>query len=212
MTLAFLAAVGTLALLTLLPGPDFAVVVRWAATGGRRSGLLASCGVAAGLLVWGALTVLGLSALLAASPIAYAVVRYLGAAYLIWMSARLLWRSFHEPGSPPLASGSPSRAPAGSAAAPFRQGLLTNLLNPKIAAFYVGVLPLLVPHGAPRALTLAALVLCHVLLGLIWLGLCSVLVARGSAVLSRPRVRAWLDRVTAVVLLGFAARLAFDRL
>ena len=209
MLLGFLAAVGALALLTVLPGPDFAVVVRWAASGGRRSGLLAACGVAAGLLVWGALTVLGLSALLAASPVAYAVVRYLGAAYLIWMAARLLWRSFHEHGSPPLES-APSAAPRGSGAAPFRQGLLTNLLNPKIAAFYVGVLPLLVPQGAPRALTLAALVLCHVVLGLLWLGLVSVLVARGSRVLSRPRVRAWLDRVTAVVLLGFAARLAFD--
>jgi threonine/homoserine/homoserine lactone efflux protein len=209
MLLGFLAAVGALALLTVLPGPDFAVVVRWAASDGRRSGLLASCGVAAGLLVWGALTVLGLSALLAASPIAYAVVRYLGAAYLIWMAVRLLWRSFHEHGSPQFATATPP-APRGSGAAPFRQGLLTNLLNPKIAAFYVGVLPLLVPQGAPRALTLAALVLCHVVLGLLWLGLVSVLVARGSRVLSRPRVRAWLDRVTAVVLLGFAARLAFD--
>src|SRR6185503_10083627 len=71
MVLAFLAAVGALALLTVLPGPDFAVVVRWAAVRGRRSGVLASWGVAAGLLVWGALTVLGLSALLAASPITY---------------------------------------------------------------------------------------------------------------------------------------------
>jgi threonine/homoserine/homoserine lactone efflux protein len=207
MLLGFLAAIGALALLTALPGPDFAVVVRWAASDGRRSGLLASWGVAAGLLVWGALTVLGLSALLAASPVAYAVVRYLGAAYLIWMALRLLWRSFHEHGSPPPAS---LPATAGPGAAAFRQGLLTNLLNPKIAAFYVGVLPLLVPLGAPRALTLAALVLCHVVLGLVWLGIVSVLVARGSRVLSLPRVRAWLDRVTAVVLLGFAARLAFD--
>ncbi|HEY4151973.1 MAG TPA: LysE family translocator [Pseudolysinimonas sp.] len=202
MVLAFLAAVGALALLTLLPGPDFAVVVRWAAAGGRRSGLLATGGVVTGLLVWGVLTVLGLSALLAASPIAYAVVRYLGAAYLVWMAARLLWRSFRE-------SGSPTPAVATSSS-PFRQGLLTNLLNPKIAAFYVGVLPLLVPLGAPRALALAALVLCHIVLGLIWLGTVSVLVARGNQVLSRPRVRAWLDRVTAVVLLGFAARLVLD--
>ncbi|MEO6532777.1 MAG: LysE family transporter, partial [Pseudolysinimonas sp.] len=102
MLLAFLAAVGALALLTVLPGPDFAVVVRWAASG-RRSGLLAAGGVVTGLLVWGALTVLGLSALLAASPIAYAVVRYAGAAYLIWMALRLLWRSFRESGSAAVA-------------------------------------------------------------------------------------------------------------
>ena len=210
MLLAFLAAVGALALLTVLPGPDFAVVVRWAAAGGRRSGLLASCGVAAGLLVWGALTVLGLSALLAASPVAYAVVRYLGAAYLIWMAGRLLWRSFREHGARPAGTDPASDGSRASGVLAFRQGLLTNLLNPKIAAFYVGVLPLLVPAGAPRAISLAVLVLCHLVLGLIWLGLCSVLIARGSAVLSRPHPRAWLDRVTAVVLLTFAARLAFE--
>lgn len=209
MLVAFLAAVGALALLTVLPGPDFAVVARWAAVGGRRSGLLASGGVAVGLLVWGAFTVLGLSAVLAASPVAYAVVRYLGAAYLVWMAVRLLWRSFREHGSAPVPAAATTSSP-GAGATAFRQGLLTNLLNPKIAAFYVGVLPLLVPHGAPRALALATLVLCYVVLGLIWLGLCSVIVARGSRVLSRPRVRAWLDRVTAVVLLGFASRLAFD--
>lgn len=207
MVLAFLAAVGALALLTVLPGPDFAVVVRWAAAG-RRSGLLAASGVVTGLLVWGVLTVLGLSALLAAFPIAYAVVRYAGAAYLVWMAARLLWRSFRESGSTAFASVSTSHNHRGSVA--FRQGLLTDLLNPKIAAFYVGVLPLLVPHGWARPETLALLVICHLVLTVIWLGLCAVLVARGTSVLSRPRFRVWLDRVTAVVLLGFAARLVFE--
>ena len=88
-----LAAVGALALLTVLPGPDFAIVVRWAATGGFRSGVLAALGVVTGCSIWGALTVAGLAALFTASPVAYEVVRVVGAGYLVWMAARLIGRS-----------------------------------------------------------------------------------------------------------------------
>lgn len=188
----------------MLPGPDFAITVRWAIAGGRRAGFAAILGIQVGILVWGALAVAGLAALFAASPVAYTVVRLAGAAYLVWMAARLIGRSFR-----PAAEAS-GPAVAGSARTAFRQGLVTNLLNPKIAAFYVGVLPALVPPGAPPALTMAALVLCHVVLGVVWLGICVLTVAGGRSVLGRPAVRRWLDRVTGVVLLGFATRLALD--
>ncbi len=204
MTLAFAAAIGALALLTVLPGPDFAITVRWAIAGGRRAGLLAIAGIQVGILIWGALAVVGLAALFAASPVAYTIVRVAGAAYLVWMAARLIGRSFRR-----VDGGLAIDAGATSGMA-FRQGLLTNLLNPKIAAFYVGVLPALVPAGAPPAATMAALVLCHVILGVIWLGFCTFAVAGGRNVLGRPSVRRWLDRVTGAVLLGFAARLALD--
>jgi threonine/homoserine/homoserine lactone efflux protein len=204
MLIAFFAAVGALALLTVLPGPDFAITVRWAIAGGRRAGFLTILGIQVGILIWGALAVAGLAALFAASPVAYTVVRLAGAGYLVWMAARLIGRSFRAVAT---ASGP---VVAGSGRTAFRQGLLTNLLNPKIAAFYVGVLPALVPAGAPPALTMAALVLCHVVLGVVWLGICTVAVAGGRSVLGRPAVRRWLDRVTGVVLLGFATRLALD--
>jgi threonine/homoserine/homoserine lactone efflux protein len=204
MTLAFLAAIGALALLTVLPGPDFAITMRWAIAGGRRAGFLAILGIQVGILTWGALAVAGLAALFAASPVAYTIVRIAGAGYLVWMAARLIGRSFGTPAaaSDPVALGSGRTA--------FRQGLLTNLLNPKIAAFYVGVLPALVPAGAPPALAMAGLVLCHVVLGVVWLGICTLAVAGGRSVLGRPAARRWLDRVTGVVLLGFATRLALD--
>jgi threonine/homoserine/homoserine lactone efflux protein len=200
-TLPLLAAVGALALLTVLPGPDFAIVVRWAAAGGLRAGLLAALGVVTGCSIWGALAVAGLAALFTASPLAYEVVRIVGAGYLVWMAARLIGRAGHA------AADAGVVVPARRA---FRQGLVTNLLNPKIAAFYVGVLPVLVPAGAPHALTMAGLVLVHQVLGIVWLALVSFAVSRGSSVLSRPGVRRWLDRVTGVVLLGFAGRLALD--
>ncbi len=204
MTLAYLAAIGALALLTVLPGPDFAITVRWAVAGGRRAGFLAIAGIQVGILVWGALAVVGLAALFAASPVAYTIVRIAGAGYLVWMAARLIGRSFLRD------DGRVAIDVAASSGVAFRQGLLTNLLNPKIAAFYVGVLPALVPVGAAPGPTMAALVLCHVILGVIWLGFCTLAVAGGRSVLARPIVRRWLDRVTGAVLLGFAARLAVD--
>jgi threonine/homoserine/homoserine lactone efflux protein len=203
-TLAFLAAIGALALLTVLPGPDFAIVVRWAASGGLRSGLLAALGVVSGCAVWGALTVLGLAALFTASPAAFEVVRIVGAGYLVWMAARLIGRSMRSDGT------QPDVAVAARGRVAFRQGFVTNLLNPKIAAFYVGVLPALVPQGAPPALTIAVLVLCHEVLGIVWLTLVSLAVSRGRNAMARPVVRRWLDRVTGAVLLVFAGRLALD--
>jgi threonine/homoserine/homoserine lactone efflux protein len=185
----------------VLPGPDFAITVRWAAAGGFRAGLRAALGVVTGCTIWGAVAVAGLAALLTASPVAYEVLRVVGAGYLVWMAARLIGRAGHG------AVDAGAAAPAHRA---FRQGMVTNLLNPKIAAFYVGVLPLLVPPGFPHALTMAGLVLVHQVLGLIWLGLTAFAVSRGRSVLTRPGVRAWLDRVTGVVLLGFAGRLALE--
>lgn len=205
MSLGILAAVGALALLTILPGPDFAIVVRWSATGGFRAGVLAALGVITGCTAWGALTVAGLAALFTASPLAYEVVRIVGAGYLVWMAARLIGRSLRRAEGEPV-----DVAAVASGRVAYRQGMVTNLLNPKIAAFYVGVLPALVPAGAPHALTMAGLVLVHQVLGIVWLTLVALAVSRGRSVLSRPAARRWLDRVTGVVLLAFAGRLALD--
>lgn len=199
MTAALLAATGVLALLTLLPGPDFAIVVRWASIS-FRTGVLAALGVVTGCTLWGVLAVAGLAALFTASPPAYEVVRLAGAGYLVWMAARLIGRAGH----------SADAGVAVPARRAYRQGLATNLLNPKIAAFYVGVLPALVPAGAPHALTMAGLVIVHQVLGIVWLTVVSRGVSHGRAVLSRPVVRAWLDRVTGAALLGFAGKLALD--
>jgi threonine/homoserine/homoserine lactone efflux protein len=136
------AAAGLLALLTIVPGPDMAVVTRRALVGGRADALRAAGGVVAGLLVWGSLAVLGLTALLAASPSAYLVVRVLGVAYLTFLGVQALRGAGRQP-SPGSSSPAPGR--------PFVTGLSANLLNPKIAVFYSAVLPTLAPPslGAP---------------------------------------------------------------
>jgi threonine/homoserine/homoserine lactone efflux protein len=199
MVVELVAAAGVLALLTVVPGPDMAVVTRRALVGGRSDAVRAASGVVVGLLVWGGLAVLGLTALLAASPTAYTIVKSLGVAYLVWLAVQAL-RSTHG-----RAAGDPEAPAPGR---PFVVGLTTNLLNPKIAVFYTALLPTLAPSSLPHAWGLVVLVLVHGALTLGWLTAYAHLLTRASSVAQQPSVRRTLDRLTGVVLIAFAVRLA----
>jgi threonine/homoserine/homoserine lactone efflux protein len=206
------AAVGLLALLTIVPGPDMAVVTRAALAGGRRPAGETAVGVVCGLLVWGLLAVGGLAAVLAASGDAYTVLRILGAGYLIALGLRTLRHSRAASTQAPAASrprgidGAPTGAAAaggrGSGGA-WRTGFATNLLNPKIGVFYTSVLPQLVPAGAPTAATQAALVLTHAGLSLVWLTGWARAVGRSQAAFRRPAVSLAIERIGGAVLVGF---------
>lgn len=162
MAVLFASAVLALALLTVLPGPDMAVVTRVALAHGRAGAVRAGLGIVSGLLVWGLLTVAGLAALLAASATAYTVVRLAGAAYLVWLGVQALRSSC----TGALIDPAQVHGPGTTSATAYRTGLLSNLLNRKIAVFYTGLLPNLVPSGAPHTITLVALVLVHAVLSL----------------------------------------------
>ncbi|MET8749351.1 LysE family translocator [Streptomyces sp. NPDC004667] len=199
------AATGVLALLTLVPGPDMAIVTRRAVSRGRADGLRTVGGIAAGLLLWGALTVAGLAALLAASAEVYLVVKLAGAAYLCFLGIQSLRRPGGSPEGGP--DGAASGAGGGSGSA-WRTGLVSNALNPKIAVFYTGLLPTLAPHGLRPAVGMALLVLVHVLLTLLWLSTYVYVLSHARRFFTRPRVRRTMDRATGVVLIGFGVRVA----
>ncbi|MCX5377481.1 LysE family translocator [Streptomyces sp. NBC_00091] len=202
------AATGVLALLTLVPGPDMAIVTRRAVSRGRADGLRTVGGIAAGLLLWGTLTVAGLAALLAASAEVYLVVKLAGAAYLCLLGVQSLRRpgAGAAPDDAPAAGGGTARGRSGGSA--WRTGLVSNALNPKIAVFYTGLLPTLAPPGLRPAVGMALLVLVHVLLTLAWLGTYVYVLSRARRFFARPRVRRTMDRVTGVVLIGFGVRVA----
>ncbi|MCX5196014.1 LysE family translocator [Streptomyces sp. NBC_00249] len=215
-----LAATGVLALLTLVPGPDMAVVTRRAVSRGRTDGLLTVAGIAGGLLLWGALTVAGLAALLAASAEVYLVVKLAGAAYLCFLGIQSLRRPGGGPdadadsgagadsGSGSASGGGAAGGRRGEAGSGWRTGLVSNTLNPKIAVFYTGLLPTLAPADLSPAAGMALLVLVHVLLTLAWLGTYVYVLTRARRFFTRPRVRRAMDRVTGVVLIGFGVRVA----
>ncbi|GHB72900.1 lysine transporter LysE [Streptomyces viridiviolaceus] len=198
----FVAALGVLGLLTIVPGPDMAVVTRRAVAGGPRDGLWTVAGIASGLLVWGVLTVAGLAAVLAASPVAYLVVKLLGATYLVFLGVQAL-RHNREAAS--AVTDTDARFPAGN---PWRTGLIGNVLNPKIAVFYTGLLPTLAPAGMPAAWAMTLLVLLHAALTLGWLSSYVLLLSKAGPVLDRPRVRRALGRTTGVALIGFGLAVA----
>ncbi|MEU2515395.1 LysE family translocator [Streptomyces syringium] len=194
-------------LLTLTPGLDTALVLRTAALGRRRRAWGVVLGIQTGILVWGALTSLGVTALLTASQVAYEILRWAGAVYLLWMGTRMLidaWRGMRADG----ADDAPALEEAGTLYEGWRQGALTNLLNPKVGVFYVAVLPQFIPAGAPHFTTGLLLTCVHILLGLLW---SMALIAFAQALrgwFQRPAARRALDRVTGTVIAGFGLKLA----
>ena len=196
---AFLAAAS---LLTIAPGLDTALVLRTAAIAGPRRAALAGLGVAVGCFGWAILVALGLGALLAASQVAYTTLRWIGAAYLVWVGYKMLRhprRSFV-----PEAGGNEGQRVA------FTTGLLTNLLNPKVGVFYVSFLPQFVPPGVSVALYILLLGAIHAVLGLIWFS-CLIIATRPLArVLGRPSVVQTCDRLTGGMFVAFGVGLALQ--
>ncbi|MEU6658793.1 LysE family translocator [Streptomyces sp. NPDC046821] len=197
-----LAALGVLGLLTVVPGPDMAVVTRRALAAGPGDALRTVGGIASGLLVWGVLTAAGLAAVLAASPTAHLAVRVLGAGYLVYLGAQSLWQTRRGAAAPADAR------PRVTAGGPWRTGFVSNLLNPKIAVFYTGLLPTLAPPRLPAAWAMTLLVLLHTALTLLWLGGYVLLLSRARRILERPRTHRVLGRATGVVLIGFGLLVA----
>jgi threonine/homoserine/homoserine lactone efflux protein len=196
------------AVLTITPGIDTVLVLRTTARFGRRAGFATAVGISLGCLCWALASALGITALLTASRLAYEVLRWLGVGYLCWLGVRALWSA--RRGALPAAAPSTvdgHREPARIGAA-LRTGLGTNLLNPKVGAFYLSVLPQFLPAGVNALLGATALGAVHVLEGLLWLSLVIVAVGRAGRWLAKPAVQRRLDQLTGVVFLGFGLRLA----
>ncbi|WP_034382900.1 LysE family translocator [Deinococcus sp. YIM 77859] len=192
-------------LLTVTPGADTALVIRAALAGGRAAGWGAVLGVCSGLLFHATLSALGLSVVLARSAALYEGVKLAGAAYLLYLGLRA-WREARHTAQVPTTEGG-----ALSLTGALLQGLTTNVLNPKVALFYLTVLPQFVlpeEDALPQALVLA---LIHFGWGVVWLGTLVLLMGTLASRLRTPRVRALLERLTggAMVLLGL--RVALDR-
>ena len=193
--------------LTLTPGLDTALVLRAALAQGRREAAATAGGIVAGLLVWGAAAAVGVSALLTASTVAFDVLRYAGAAYLVWFGARLLLRAARPRPQDAL----PGTAPARTAWRAARVGLLTNLLNPKVGVFYVALLPQFLPTGSDPLAVGLLLAGVHGAISLLWFALLILLAGVLGRWLRRPRTTRAIDGVTGATLIGFGVRLAFTR-
>jgi threonine/homoserine/homoserine lactone efflux protein len=184
----------------LTPGVDMALVTKNALLHGRNAALASAMGVNVGIALWTLAAALGVAAVVRASAEAFTAIKLAGALYLVYLGIQALRGRRHAElrGAAPL-----------STAGAFRQGLVSNALNPKIAVFFTSLLPQFAPRGS--LLGLLALGAVFNLLGIVWLTVYALAAARGRAVLQRRRVRAVLDYLSGVVLVGLGVRLAFER-
>ncbi|MEW6598912.1 MAG: LysE family translocator [Pseudomonadota bacterium] len=193
-------------LLTITPGLDTALILRTAAVRGASAAWRAALGIGLGCLVWGAATALGVGALITASTLAFTVLKWVGAGYLVYLGAKALLKPRHA-FDVEATEVKPGQGDSGQGDA-FARGLLTNLLNPKVGVFYISFLPQFVPAGSAPALYMFGLAGLHVAMGLLWSAALILALRPLRAALQKPAVVAWLDRVTGGVFIGFGVRLA----
>ena len=200
--------IGVAAIVIVIPGPDTAVVTKNVLVHGRRTALGTSFGVSAGLLVWTLAAAVGIASVVRASEVAFTVLKLMGALYLVLLGVQAL-RAARDAAAGELASHAGAR-PAMGTLGGFRQGLFSDLANPKIGIFFTSLLPQFVDPGRPVLLPFLALGAVFVLMTVLWLCAYCLVAARAAETLQRPRVRATLDRVTGIVLIAIGLRLATE--
>lgn len=203
LTFAFVAS-----LLVMSPGPNGVLIARTVPTSGRAAGFANVLGFVVAFYLHGALSVLGISIILVQSATAFAIVKYLGAAYLCWIGVKALISAVKGVAPAPEVVPAKRRRTLVNA---FVEGMLTNALNPKVSMFYLAAFPQFITLGETTAASSFLLVTIHSLLNAIWFGAMVVLLASLTKVAGGGNFQRWLKGVTGVVFIGFGAKLATYR-
>ncbi|HET9239952.1 MAG TPA: LysE family translocator [Oligoflexus sp.] len=198
-------------LLTITPGADTALVLKSSLGGPRKSFVMTTLGICAGLLFHATMSSLGLSAILQKSSQLYHLIKLLGAGYLIYLGARALFE-VHSHGTTEEDLDAPQSDRADfSAFAEFRNGLLTNILNPKVAVFYLTFLPQFVNVQGHVLIQSILLSTVHIAMSFVWLCLIGSFVAYFRTQLTKPLFKTAIQSITGLALIGFGMRLAMSK-
>src|SRR4051794_33190450 len=190
---------GIAVLVSLTPGPATALVVRSAALHGRREALLVTLGNSTGIFMWAIASVLGISALVAASEMAFWVLKIVGAAVLIVLGLQALrGRKLDEPAER-------------TARTAYRSGLMTSFANPKLAVFFIALFPQFVPSGASVLPTTLAMAVLLIAVDLVYFSLLALVVARAHHAVVSSRLARRVERLTGAVMIGLGVRVALER-
>jgi threonine/homoserine/homoserine lactone efflux protein len=207
-TTAWLAFLGVSFVVIATPGPDTALTIRNSLLAGRRGGVFTALGVSSGQAVWTLATSVGLAAVLAASEPVFLALKIVGGAYLVFLGGQALLAAVRDGVETAIAVR--ATGPLCPRVA-YRQGLLSNLANPKMAVFFPSLLPQFVRSGGASFWALLSLGLVFSALTLGWLAGYALVVAKAGDLLRRPRIRKSLEGVTGAVLVGLGLRLATER-
>jgi threonine/homoserine/homoserine lactone efflux protein len=202
-----LAFLGVCLLVICTPGPDTALTIRNSIIGGRRGGLLTAAGIATGQMAWTLAASVGIAGLLQASQPAFTALKIIGGAYLVVLGIQSILAAVRDR---PSHEQRRVRSDLGRWSAS-RQGLLSNLANPKMAAFFLSLLPQFVsPSAGSSFVPFALLGLLFCLMTFGWLSIYTLAIHRLGSFLQKSRVRRALEAVTGTVLVGLGVRLAVD--
>jgi threonine/homoserine/homoserine lactone efflux protein len=205
----YLAFAGIAAVLTITPGTDMALLAKNVFTRGRKGSSATIAGICSGLFVHATASALGLSAILAESARAFEIAKWAGAAYLFYLGIRALMRAWKESSPVSLERSQSPTLKNVTWRASYFEGLFTNLLNPKVALFYLTFLPQFIAPGDP-VLRISLLLVClHVAMSVVWLMIYSSALLKLNAALTRSGVRRSIEAVTGGLLMALGARLAF---
>lgn len=207
LTGSFLAFLGISILVIVTPGPDTAMTIRGVMLGGRKGGLATAAGVALGQIVWALATAAGLVAVLLASEPVFQAIKLLGAAYLIYLGGQMLWSAWRRTGGLSVKAEGRRLSPFSA----FRQGLISDLGNPKMAVFFASILPQSASTGEGMFSGLALLGVIFSGLTFAWLAFYSVVLARLGHVLNRPQIRRPFEAIMGSLLMALGVRLAAEQ-
>jgi threonine/homoserine/homoserine lactone efflux protein len=208
-----LAFVGIAVVVIVTPGPDTALTIRNTMAGGRAAGVGTAVGVLVGQAIWTLAAAAGVAALLVASEPAFLALKYAGAAYLVFLGIQTLAGAL-RPGGRKAQRSEPLRARPRARLAPrtaLRQGLISDLANPKPAVFYTSLLPQFAPSDGPAFLALLGLGVIFSAMTFSWLVLYATAVDRLNAFLRRSAVRRAIDAAMGTMLMALGGRLALER-
>jgi threonine/homoserine/homoserine lactone efflux protein len=205
---------GLAVVVIVTPGPDTALTIRNTIAGGRAAGLGTGLGVASGQAIWTLATAAGVAALLVASEPAFLALKYAGAAYLVFLGLQTLagaLRPRARRAAEPRAPVPTTRRARLAVKTAWRQGMVSDLANPKMAVFYTSLLPQFTPAEGPAFPVLVGLGVLFSLMTFAWLALYATAVDRLSELLSRTGVRRAIDATMGAVLMALGGRLALEK-
>jgi RhtB (resistance to homoserine/threonine) family protein len=207
-----LAFTGIAALLTITPGADTMLVIRNVLSRGGRAGVFSTFGICSGLFIHASLSALGLSVILVKSATAFQIVKYVGAGYLIFLGIQSIWRMFQKGEGFSQFNQRDKRPEPNLGKKSLIEGFMSNILNPKVAVFYLAFLPQFINAGDPvfqKSILLASI---HAIEGIIWLCFVSLFLDRIKAFFIKPKTRKVLEGISGTVLIGFGVKLSMEQL
>lgn len=195
-------------LLIILPGPDTAIATKNTLTVGRVGGLKTALGTCCALLIHTSAAVFGLSAIIVKSALLFSVFKYVGAIYLIYLGVKTLWALRKKEVAASVEMNTASQFENKSC---FKQGFLTNLLNPKVAVFFLTFLPQFVDTGSNTFLPFLIMGFTYTVLTAIWFFLYVYLLNQISTFMKKPKTQNMIEGITGAILIGFGIKLALEK-